>query len=83
MLLHQLAIIVIAYFVVQWSAGLWLKAGVVAAGSLAVSIALYELFIKRVPPLQAAFGMKTRRLPEAETGPALALPAPPGPVKHG
>lgn len=56
--LHQPAIIVIAYFVVQWDAGLWLKAAVVVVGSLAVSIGLYELVIKRVSILRTAFGMK-------------------------
>lgn len=59
--LHQPAIIVIAYFVVQWDAGLWPKAAAVIAGSFAVSIGLYELVIKRVPPLRAAFGMKASR----------------------
>jgi peptidoglycan/LPS O-acetylase OafA/YrhL len=64
--LHQPAIIVIAYFAVQWDANIWLKAAVVITGSFAVSIALYELLIKRVQPLRAAFGMKGSRSPQPQ-----------------
>jgi hypothetical protein len=70
--LHQPVIIIIAYFVVQWNAGLWLKAAVVVVGSFVVSIGLYELVIKRVNPLRTAFGMKSRRSPQPQVGVGLA-----------
>ena len=60
-LLHQPVIIVIAYFVVQWDAGLTLKVLVVVLGSLLVTLGLVELVIKRVNVLRGLFGMKTLR----------------------
>jgi len=55
---HQPAIIVIAYFVVQWVAALAPKLLVVVVGSFVVSLALYHLVIRRVGVLRVAFGMK-------------------------
>ena len=54
-------IIVVAYFVVQWQAGLWTKIAAVALGSFAISLGLYELVIKRVGFLRVAFGVKAGR----------------------
>jgi len=55
---HQPVIIVIAYFVVQWSTGLWPNLLIVILGSFLVSLGLYEFVIKHLGPLQMAFGMK-------------------------
>ena len=68
-LLHQPVIIAIAFFVVQWDAGLTLKILVVVLGSLLVTLGLVEL-VKRINVLRGLFGMKTRRreMPPAETG---------------
>jgi glucan biosynthesis protein C len=60
-LFHQPVIIVIAFFVVQWDAGITLKLLVVALGSLLVSLGLVELVIKRINALRVLFGIKTRR----------------------
>lgn len=59
--LHQPVIIVIAYFVVQWQAGITVKLLVVVLGSLLVTLGLVEFVIKRIKVLRALFGMKTRR----------------------
>ena len=56
--LHQPVIIVIAFFVVQWDVSLWVKLPVVLLSSFVVSLALYELLVRRFGPLQRAFGMK-------------------------
>jgi glucan biosynthesis protein C len=56
--LHQPVIIVIAFFVVQWNAGIWLKLPIVVLSSFVVSISLYELLVRRIGPLQRALGMK-------------------------
>jgi peptidoglycan/LPS O-acetylase OafA/YrhL len=58
--LHQPVIISIAYFVVQWEAGIMVKLLVVVLGSLLVTLGLVEL-IKRVGILRGLFGMKTKR----------------------
>lgn len=56
--LHQPVIIVIAFFVVQWEAGILLKLPVVVLSSFVGTIAIYEGIIRRLPPLRVIFGMK-------------------------
>jgi hypothetical protein len=58
--LHQPVIIVVAFYVVQWDAGLLPKLLVVVFGSFLVIIGLYELFIRRIKPIRALFGMKPK-----------------------
>jgi surface polysaccharide O-acyltransferase-like enzyme len=68
--IHQPVIIVIAFFVVQWSVGIWPKMLVVFVGSFLISIGIVELIIKRVGTLRVLFGMKagqTVRTPGATT----------------
>ncbi|HET7091271.1 MAG TPA: hypothetical protein VFL17_21765 [Anaerolineae bacterium] len=55
-------IIVIAFFVVQWDAGIPVKLPVIVLGSFVASVGLYELIIRRVGPLRMVFGMKSRHL---------------------
>ena len=68
--LHQPVIILIAFYAVQWDAGITLKLLVVVLGSLMVSLGLIELVIKRVNVLRGLFGIKSRRreMPSTETG---------------
>lgn len=58
---HQPAILVIAYFVVQWETSILIKLVVVALGAFVLSIGLCELVIKRVRILRLLFGMKDRQ----------------------
>jgi glucan biosynthesis protein C len=60
-LLHQTVIIAVAYVVVQWNLGLWPKYAAVALGSLAVTLGLYELCVRRFNPMRFLFGLKPRR----------------------
>jgi glucan biosynthesis protein C len=57
--LHQPVIIAIAFFVVQWSAGIWVKLPIVVLSSFAVSLGLYEVIVRRSRPLRFVFGMKS------------------------
>ena len=82
-LLHQPVIIAIAFYVVQWDVGIPLKLVTVVLGSFLVTLAIYELLIRRIAPLRALFGMKARakapdlRPPEAAPpSPAGTLPSP-------
>ena len=70
--LHQTVILAIAYFVVQWDMGLLPKMLVVFLGSFVVTVALCELVIKHVGVLRVLFGMKPKRVEQAEVRPALA-----------
>jgi glucan biosynthesis protein C len=67
---HQPVIILIAFYAVQWEVNLLVKLLVVVIGSFVGSLGLYELFVRRVDPVRALFGMRTRRreMPSAETG---------------
>jgi peptidoglycan/LPS O-acetylase OafA/YrhL len=66
--LHQPVIIVIAFFVVQWDAGISLKLPVIILSSFAITIALYELIVRRINPLRSLFGMKSQMLDNAHAG---------------
>lgn len=56
--LHQTVMLAIAYFVVQWPAGLLLKLLIVLVASFFATIGIIELVIKRVRILRFLFGMK-------------------------
>lgn len=72
-LLHQPVIMAIAFYVVQWDAGIPLKLLTVVAGSFVATLAIYELVIRRIGPLRALFGMKQRpKAPAAQAQPAAA-----------
>jgi len=70
-LLHQPVIVVIAYFVVQWEAGIWVKLLVILISSLLITLGLVELLIKPFNLMRRLFGMKPRRRKEEETEVAL------------
>jgi surface polysaccharide O-acyltransferase-like enzyme len=57
-ILHQPAIVVVAYLVVQWPAALPVKLGAVLLGSLALALGLYEGIVRRLRPVRALFGMR-------------------------
>jgi len=60
-LFHQPVIIAIAFYVVQWETGILVKLLTVVFGSFVVTLGLYELFVRRIPALQALFGVKRRK----------------------
>jgi surface polysaccharide O-acyltransferase-like enzyme len=62
---HQPVIVVLAYFVVQWDAGILPKLLVLVVGAFVVSLGLYELLIRRVSLLRVLFGMKATVTPPA------------------
>ncbi len=71
-LLHQPVIIVIAYFVVQWNAGITVKLLVIVIGSFFITLALVELLIRPFKPMRRLFGMKPRKRREEESKTAIA-----------
>lgn len=64
--LHQPVIMIIAFFVVQWYAGIPVKLTVVVLGSFAATIGLFELVIRRIGPLRSVFGMTSKRQDKAQ-----------------
>ena len=69
--LHQPVIIVIAYYVVQWDAGIWIKLPIVVLCSFLTALGLYELFIRRIRLIRFLFGMKILALTKPQTGPGV------------
>ncbi|OQC03507.1 MAG: glucans biosynthesis protein [Candidatus Hydrogenedentes bacterium ADurb.Bin101] len=59
-ILHQTIIVGIGYGVVQWPVNLWLKFFVIALGSFAVTLLLYDLGVRRNNLTRFLFGMKGR-----------------------
>jgi glucan biosynthesis protein C len=57
-LFHQPVIIVIAFFVVQWEAGIGVKLPVVVLISFVVTLALYEVLVRRIEPVRLLLGLK-------------------------
>lgn len=57
--IHLPVLVIIAYFVVQWDASILPKALVLVVSSFVVTMGVYELLVKRISPVRAAFGMKT------------------------
>ena len=66
--LHQPVIVVIAFFVVQWSVGMWIKLPLVVLGSFAVTLCLHEFVVRRIRPLRILFGIKPPRSNPAQKG---------------
>jgi peptidoglycan/LPS O-acetylase OafA/YrhL len=57
-LLHLTVIIAIGFYVVQWDINLFLKYLIIVPGSFVVTLALYELVIRRLNFARLLFGMK-------------------------
>ncbi|MHB1132240.1 MAG: acyltransferase family protein [Chloroflexota bacterium] len=59
-ILHQTVIVVLGYYVVPWPVAAWLKFAALALGSLALTLGLYDLGVRRFNPVRFLFGMKPR-----------------------
>jgi peptidoglycan/LPS O-acetylase OafA/YrhL len=58
--LHQPVVIVIAYFVVQWGAGVTAKLLVIIFSSFLMTLGFVELLVRPFEPMRRLFGMKPR-----------------------
>jgi len=64
-ILHQTVIIVIGYFVVQWSIGIAPKYFIIASTSFIAIMAIYELLVRRISVLRVLFGMRLKKRAKA------------------
>jgi fucose 4-O-acetylase-like acetyltransferase len=71
-ILHQTVIVAVAYVVCAWDWPVWAKFALIAVASLALSVGMYEVAVRRWGPVRFLFGMKSRK----RAAPA----APPEPV---
>jgi peptidoglycan/LPS O-acetylase OafA/YrhL len=72
-IVHQTVIVIIGYYVVQWSAAVLPKFLVIAGCSLVVSIALYDVVVRRTNVTRFLFGM--RPLPRQPSAPEVPSPS--------
>ena len=57
--LHQTVIVVIGFYVVQWQTGALVKYPVISLTSLAATLALYDVGVRRTAVTRLLFGMKS------------------------
>jgi len=62
-ILHQTVILLIGFFVVQWSMGIAPKYFIIASTSFVAIMAIYELLVRRVNVLRFLFGMRLKKKP--------------------
>jgi surface polysaccharide O-acyltransferase-like enzyme len=58
--LHETVIVAIAYFVLAWPVGGGIHFCLIALGSLAATLLLYDLGVRRAPVTRFLFGLKPR-----------------------
>ena len=56
--LHQLPIVLIGYFVVQWQVNALVKYVVIVLGALVTTLVLYDIAVRRTWPTRFLFGLK-------------------------
>jgi peptidoglycan/LPS O-acetylase OafA/YrhL len=68
-ILHQTVIVVTAFFVVQWAAGVTAKYLIIASAAYLGTIILYDLLVRRTNVTRFLFGMRPliRKSPETPT----------------
>jgi len=59
--LHQLPIILMGYFVVQWQVNILVKYVVIILSSIVATLMTNELAVRRTPPARFLFGLKPRK----------------------
>ena len=64
-ILHQSVIIVIGYFIIDWTAAVALQYLFLTISSFITIMALYELFVRRFNALRFLFGLKPLKAPNA------------------
>jgi glucan biosynthesis protein C len=63
-ILHQTVIVIIGYFVVQWSVGVPVKYGTILIAASLVTFLLYDLVVKRTRLTRLLFGMRPKKKKE-------------------
>jgi glucans biosynthesis protein C len=71
--LHQTVIVAVAYVVVGWELAVWPSFTVVALAGFGLSLAAYEVLVRRTGPTRFLFGM--RPLPRPAARPPATTPA--------
>jgi glucans biosynthesis protein C len=81
--IHHPAVVLVAFFVVQWDAGLWAKFAVQLVVSFALIAAVYELGIRPFDSVRWLFGLGPLRRADRLDAEGPAVPGPMGPTPAG
>jgi hypothetical protein len=68
--LHMPVLSIIAYYVVRWPVGTWVKYPVIVVATLAVTLLLYDLLIRRHNLPRVLFGLKALPAPSGMSAPS-------------
>jgi glucan biosynthesis protein C len=68
--LHQTAIVVIGFYVVQWEVETLVKYLVISFAALLITLLLYDLGVRRTAVTRLLFGMKPAARQATREGPA-------------
>jgi hypothetical protein len=60
-ILHQSIIVIVGYYLIDWSVGVYLKYVVPCVASFISICIIYELLVRRIGALRYLFGLKPRR----------------------
>lgn len=60
-ILHQTIILIVGFFVVQWSMGIAPKYLIISTSSFVAIMAIYELLVRRINVLRFLFGMRLKK----------------------
>ncbi len=69
--LHQTVIVIIGFYVVQWQGDVLVKFSIVLATSLATTILVYDLLVKRAGATRFLFGMRPKKRAPVPSAPPL------------
>jgi peptidoglycan/LPS O-acetylase OafA/YrhL len=61
-ILHQTIIVTLGFYVIKWDTGVWPKYFLIAAATLILSVAIYEV-VRRTVVTRFLFGIKSRKRP--------------------
>lgn len=68
-ILHQTVILIIGYFIIQWSVGLWTKFWIVSFLSMGSTILIYWFWIRPFNVVRILFGMKMKQKKSEDKSP--------------
>jgi peptidoglycan/LPS O-acetylase OafA/YrhL len=71
-ILHQTAIVVIGFYVVQWDASVLVKFLTIVVASFVATAVVYDLLVKRINVVRFLFGMRPRKKPVSSLSPGEA-----------
>jgi glucans biosynthesis protein C len=81
--IHHPAVVLVAFFVIQWDAGLWVKFAAQLVIAFTLTMAVYEIGVRPFNPVRRIFGLGPHRRRARGDAESPAAPGPMGPTPAG